>query len=148
MTDELLNITLSSCPSNLRGLREQIRQSVVATGASPELAYKLVLVIDEACANVIRHGYDGQQCGRIKLRMQQEDHELNFILRDYASPVDPECIKPRDLNECRPGGLGINFIDSVMDQWQFRSPLQGEGNVLEMRVKIDGAPGSATSNKE
>ena len=105
----------------MRGL---VREQVAAQGADDELTHKLTLVIDEACANVIRHGYRGDREGRMRLLLRaREPGVLEFQLRDYAAPVDPACIKPRDLNECRPGGLGINIIDSVMDRWQFRAQI-------------------------
>ena len=44
-------------------------------------------------------------------------------------------IRPRDLSECRPGGLGINFIDETMDRWRLR-PLRRGGNLLVMRKRI------------
>jgi sigma-B regulation protein RsbU (phosphoserine phosphatase) len=61
---------------------------------------------------------------------------LRFELRDYAEPVDASRIRPRDLAECRPGGLGINLIDSVMDEWRFSQPDEGRGNRLTMVKKL------------
>jgi sigma-B regulation protein RsbU (phosphoserine phosphatase) len=40
-------------------------------------------------------------------------------------------MRPRDLSECRPGGLGINFIDDTMDRWCLR-PRRHGGNRLIM----------------
>jgi sigma-B regulation protein RsbU (phosphoserine phosphatase) len=61
---------------------------------------------------------------------------VHFELRDYAEPVDASRIRPRDLSECRPGGLGINLIDSVMDEWRFCAPEAGRGNRLIMVKKL------------
>ena len=133
----LVDITFHSAPSNLQEVRDRVRESCVRAGCAEELGRKLVLVIDEAVSNVMRHAYQGEKDREIRLRISQEDERLIFQLRDYADPVDVSCIRPRDLSECRPGGLGINFIDEVMDSWEFRCPSEGAGNVLMMTKTIE-----------
>lgn len=132
----LLDITFNSCPTRLKEVRHAVSRAAEQAGCPPPLVQKLVLVIEEAVTNVMRHGYDGKRDGEISLRITQAADRLHFRLRDYASPVDPASIRPRDLNECRPGGLGINFIDSVMDTWAFSKPKEGSGNVLKMTKTI------------
>lgn len=133
---QLACLDFNSCSSNLQEIRGQVRAAAEAVGCQEDLVQKLVLVVDEAIANVIQHGYQGSRCGDIRLQISQHQDLLRFELFDWATPVDPECIKPRDLSEARPGGLGINFIDSVMDSWEFKRPDHGEGNVLVMDKKI------------
>ncbi len=136
---ELLDIDFNACPTNLKDVRQQVSQTLASHGADPTLIQRLVLVIDEACANVIRHGYNGDREGAMKLRViEPHAGELRFELRDYAPTVDPDAIQPRALDELRPGGLGINFIDSVMDHWRFKQPPSGPGNILEMSKVIWG----------
>ena len=74
--------------------------------------------------------------GRMELLLWLIDDSLEFQLLDYAAPVDKTCIKPRDLAVCRPGGLGINLIDSVMDAWHFEDPPAPIGNLLTMRKRL------------
>lgn len=132
----LVDVTFNSCPNNLQRVRKLVKLRALEQGCSDELVGKLVLVVDEACANIIRHGYHGDRSGAIRLQLVRVDDRLDFRLRDYAEPVDPACVKPRDLRECRPGGLGLNFIDTVMDEWAFERPDDGAGNVLLMSRKI------------
>ena len=133
----ILDLTFYSCPTRLADVRREVAQATEGVGCSGALVQKLQLVIDEAITNVIRHAYHGQNDGQIRLKIGQTDDTLSFHLRDNAPPVDPAGIKPRDLSECRPGGLGINFIDSVMDTWSFRCLRDGSGNVLEMTKTIE-----------
>jgi len=133
----LVDITFNACPNNLKQLRDKVKIQTVQVGCSDLLVQQLALVIDEACANVIRHAYCGNKSGAIRLVLTQEANILVFQLRDYAPKVDHKAIKPRNLDECRPGGLGINFIDSVMDEWEFKCPLEGPGNVLRMTKRIE-----------
>jgi sigma-B regulation protein RsbU (phosphoserine phosphatase) len=110
-------------------------------GVENVLRQSLVLAVDEACANVIRHAYGGPCQARIELRLSQEGPELRFELRDFAPCVDPAKVRPRDLDECRPGGLGINFIDTLMDSWSLQPLPGGGGNLLLMKKRLaeDGA---------
>ena len=61
---------------------------------------------------------------------------LGFELRDEAPAVDPAQIKPRDLSECKAGGLGVAFIDATMDFWHIEGLPGGRGNRLVMRKRI------------
>ena len=44
---------------------------------------------------------------------------MEFILEDSAPKVKPEAIRPRSLDDIRPGGLGTFFIHSYMDKCTF-----------------------------
>ena len=41
-------------------------------------------------------------------------------------------MRPRDLDDIRPGGLGTHFIREVMDRVAFLTPADGRGNLLEL----------------
>jgi len=126
----------SSDPENLRLVRRKVSEVVKQLGFNDEQRQRIVLAIDEAVANVIRHAYQGCYDGRVELSVWLDHDAVRFELRDYAQPVDPAKIKPRDLSECRPGGLGINLIDSVMDRWVFQRPEDGTGNLLTMIKRL------------
>lgn len=44
--------------------------------------------------------------------------------------------KKRDPAVVKPGGLGLYFIQKVMDKVEFLKPQDGKGNVLELVKKI------------
>ncbi|MBU6198559.1 MAG: ATP-binding protein, partial [Xanthomonadaceae bacterium] len=106
-----------------------------------ELRDRLVLAVDEACTNVIRHAYGGECTRRIALRLARERDMLAFELRDQAPSVDPACLRPRDLSECRPGGLGLPFIAATMDDWKLEPAADGRGNILRMHKRIHDGDG-------
>lgn len=126
----------SSDPENLRLVRRKTSQVLSEVGFDEDQRARLVLAVDEAVANVIRHAYAGCCDGRVELSFWLDADTVRIELRDYADPVDPNRIKPRDLSECRPGGLGVNLIDSVMDNWCFRHPADGPGNQLTMVKRL------------
>lgn len=126
----------SSDPENLRLVRRKTSEVLSEVGFDEDQRARLVLAVDEAVANVIRHAYAGCCDGRVELSFWLDADAVRIELRDYADPVDPNRIKPRDLSECRPGGLGVNLIDSVMDNWCFRHPVDGPGNQLTMVKRL------------
>jgi len=50
--------------------------------------------------------------------------------------VDVSKVKPRDLEDIRPGGLGTHFIREVMDEVEFLRPPNDSGNILRMVKRI------------
>ena len=58
-----IRIELSSDPAYLAGVRQLIAQVGERIGFDEAACSKIALAVDEALANVIRHGY-GRACGR------------------------------------------------------------------------------------
>ncbi len=100
----------------------------------------LVLAVCEACQNVMQHGYAGQEPGDIVLSLARSDEGVIVRVRDFAAPIDPETIRSRDLADVRPGGLGIHFIESLMDSAVFLPGADGIGNVLQMTKRVNRTP--------
>jgi len=136
LSQVLLDYRFPARAEEMRGVRARLRSALDDQGVTPELRDGLVLAVDEACTNVIRHAYCGGCDESISLRMTRERDMLAFELRDNAPAVDPGSIKDRDLGECRPGGLGVAFIRMLMDDWQLQPGSEGKGNVLRMRKRL------------
>jgi sigma-B regulation protein RsbU (phosphoserine phosphatase) len=131
----LLRLDLPAVPESLKPLRDAVCDALGKAGVAPAQRDRLKLAIDEAAANVIRHAYGNCGEGSFRIEIRASRGMLRFALRDHAPAVDPARVRPRDLSECRPGGLGINFIDETMDYWRLR-PLRRGGNLLVMRKRI------------
>jgi sigma-B regulation protein RsbU (phosphoserine phosphatase) len=106
-------------------------------GCSEGVARDIVIAVDEACQNVIRHAYKGAPNGQVILDIGRDGDNMVLSLHDFAATVDVSKIKPRDLDDLRPGGLGTHFINEIMDQVDFIAPPQGVGNMLRMVRKIE-----------
>jgi anti-sigma regulatory factor (Ser/Thr protein kinase) len=111
-----VKITFQSHPKWLRHIRKIVREICVLAGYKPKEVDHLVLAVDEACTNIIRHSYKGRTTGSITLECQSDPKKLQFVLRDKGCTVDCEKIRSRCLDEVRPGGLGIFFIQRMMDK--------------------------------
>ena len=123
-------------PEQMRGIRSLLRTALDDAGVEAAIRDKLVLAVDEACCNVIRHGYGLESAGDIDLRVTRDAGQLEFRLLDTAPVVDPQCVRAKPLGECRSGGLGIALIDTVMDDWAMQQRPNGRGNCMVMHKKI------------
>ncbi len=133
---QLLDHAFPAQPGELAGMRRRLAAALARAGVEAELRQALVLAVDEASSNIIRHGHGGASSALIHLRVRRDGDELSFELLDQAPVIDAARLCPRDLSECRPGGLGLNFIDSLMDRWSLTAREDGLGNRLEMTKHI------------
>ncbi len=127
----MIEIRISSDPRLLAVVRAMVSQVCELAGCSEEEQRKIVLAVDEACSNIIKHTYQGDCCRTIDIRCQGDEKRLEIVLRDCGPPIDVKRIQPRDLDEVRPGGLGTHFIRSIMDKVDY-SYEEGRGNVMRM----------------
>ncbi len=142
MTPELrskrvLQLRFPARAAELKRIREAVREGVAGCGCSAKSTADIVLAIDEACQNIIRHAYCGDSDNVIELEVEHRGDSLVFSLTDHAPAIDPSRVKPRDLEDLRPGGLGTHFIRRVMDEVEFLRPASGRGNLLRMVRRID-----------
>lgn len=123
-------------PARLKEIRAAVREAAEGCGCAPGCSADIVMAVDEACQNIIRHGYGGDPQGAIVLEIQRDGDCLIVSLQDFAPAVDPERVRPRDLDDLRPGGLGIHLMHEVMDECAFVDPPAGGGNLLRMVKRI------------
>jgi serine/threonine-protein kinase RsbW len=111
-----IEIRLQSDPRYLCGIRELISGVARRLGFQDLESNHIALAVDEALANVIRHGYDNRCEYPIWVRVWELDSGgIRIVVEDEARQVDPSCIKSRDLADVRPGGLGVHIIQEIMD---------------------------------
>ncbi|NQV46168.1 MAG: SpoIIE family protein phosphatase [Rhodospirillaceae bacterium] len=132
----MLHLKFPSQPDRLKLVRNAVYDTALLCGCSEAVARDIVIAIDEACQNVIRHAYKGSPDGEVVLDINREGESIVLMLQDYADSVDVSTIKPRALDDVRPGGLGTHFIREIMDEVDFVPPPGGTGNLLRMAKKI------------
>ncbi len=135
--ETVFHLNFPSQPDRLKLVRNAVFDTAMLCGCSESVARDIVIAVDEACQNVIRHAYKGARDGQVVLDIARENNDIILSLRDFAEPVDVSKIKPRDLDDLRPGGLGTHFIREVMDEVEYMPPPDGEGNVLRMVKRIE-----------
>lgn len=124
-------------------VRALLRQTL--SRRPPKLCNSLVLAVGEACTNIIEHAYSGTG-GDFTLGIADNGGELVFLLEDAAPPMDLASIASRDLQEIRPGGLGVHFIRKIMDHCQWGHLRSGAGNYLLMckSLSVEQTPAEQT----
>ena len=132
-----LELRFPSDPKRLRMVRERVQEVAEEIGCSKKLISDLVIAINEACMNIMQHAYKGDRSGEIVLQIQEDSGDLHVVLTDFAAPVDPGLIRPRNLEDVKPGGLGTYFIQEIMDDCTYGHLDNSAGNYLRMRKKIN-----------
>lgn len=112
---ESISLTVPSHSKYLGLIRKVIQQFSRDGGFSEEDGRKLTLAVDEACSNVIKYSYEHDPSKTIVLTLIDSGDKLEIKIQDFGKCPDLDRIKPRDLNEVKPGGLGTHFIKSIMD---------------------------------
>jgi anti-sigma regulatory factor (Ser/Thr protein kinase) len=115
-----LRVELLSNPAQLCALRELTGVLARRSGFPDAAASKIVLAVDEALANVMKHGYGQRIDGPISISWQfvkgvSPAGSVRITIEDEGKQVDPCQIKSRDLDDIRPGGLGVHIIKEIMD---------------------------------
>lgn len=115
--------------TQLKLIRQFIQRVAFRAGVPSEWAQDLVLAADEACQNIIRHGYKNHK-GQIEITLKRIGKGLELQLVDFAEPVKEDECQGRDLDDVRPGGLGTHFIYALTDRVRRLKPPTGAGNRL------------------
>jgi len=115
-------------------------------GYTPAESSQLCLAIDEALCNVIRHGYDSAPDGRIRMEVHErtDTGRLEILIEDDAKQVDLDSIRSRDLDDVRPGGLGVHLISEIMDDAIYEHRNEGGMRLMMWKqLPMTGTPAKA-----
>ena len=76
--------------------------------------------MDEAASNIIKHAYiEENKNNVIKIELELKNRTFLIQLYDNGIEVDKNTIKPRSLDNVKPGGLGSHFINQIMDETKY-----------------------------
>jgi anti-sigma regulatory factor (Ser/Thr protein kinase) len=128
-----VELRVISEPRYLCVVRSAVETFTQRIGFSNEQSGDIVLAVDEALTNVIRHGYKGatNQPIRICLSHHRDGPRdgICIVIEDECDQVDPAKLVGHPLEEVKPGGLGVNIFKQVMDDVQFE-PAKGKRGML------------------
>ena len=126
-----------SIPSSTRYLG-QVRRFVEMHARDADLADEAIeqfkIAVDEACTNVIKHAYKGDDTQQIDLAVIVEDDRVTVRIRDAGRSFQQEFYTSPDIFELaesrRAGGFGVHIMRSLMDRVEYSS----SGNTNEVRL--------------
>jgi len=100
----------------------------------------MVLGVDEACTNIIRHAYELRDDKLIALSLEIRDDCVRMRLRDYGMQPPVEALHRRRRRDgvIRPGGLGLMMIRNAFDQVDYILRRRGTELVLTKKIASAG----------
>src|SRR5262249_41433006 len=123
-------LEFTSHTANLALMRNFVRKFLSRHPFTEKQRTLMVLGIDEACTNVIRHAYDLRDDQPIALSVEVLSSCVRMRLRDYGSKTAPHTMRGRDHAEVKPGGLGLHLIRNAFDKVDYIFKPRGTELVL------------------
>ena len=124
----LLKLELPSDPSLLCAVRGAVERLTESFGFSAADGRAVTRAVDEALTNIIRHAYGGRPDQPIEMFFRSVQKQgspkavegLEILLCDRGPAIKPGQMCMRALEEVRPGGLGLHFIQQSMDVVEYK----------------------------
>jgi anti-sigma regulatory factor (Ser/Thr protein kinase) len=121
----------------LQDVRQFVEAHCLLVGASQQVAEHLVLATDEACSNIIMHGYGGDSKQPINIIFIHTPKAIEIRLQHLGAAFNPENYAPpsglrASLMARKKGGWGIFIMQRLMDDVKFKSTkTQNEVRLLK-----------------
>jgi anti-sigma B factor antagonist len=156
-------------PSDLRQLaaiRELVRDCCARAwgpDAAQETLDQVLLAVQEAATNVIRHAYGGAADQSLHLQARADDVGIEVWLWHDGADFDPASVEPPSFDGSRSGGFGQHLIHQCMDEVRYihddrgrrglhmarrRGPCRERGETMNLLVEQFGDVAVATVNAE
>lgn len=138
MTDHL-HLTRAAEYETLGIFRDAIAQMCARHHVDPDTLYSLQLAMDEACTNVIEHGYQGMNPGSLMFEMDISPDQVVMRITDFGrpfEPYEPELPSAQTVLESNKlGGFGLIFIYKTMDSVDYQTTEEGNILILSKNLK-------------
>ena len=133
-------ITRAAYLESLNEFREFLKEHCAGLpGVSDEVLYDVQLAVDEACTNIIAHGYSGLDPGSIILDLEIEPDKLIVTLTDFGHAFEPSSAPVPDVDapieERELGGFGLFFIQQSMDDMDYQVTEDGNKMILTKHLR-------------
>ena len=127
-------LVVPSATRHLTKVRKFVVKHARQAGVGENCIESLRLAVDEACANVIEHAYQGDPKEEMDLSMTIEPTRVIVRIRDRGHPFDRKAYRRPNVLELsrnrKSGGLGVAIIRRLMDEVEY---LTEEG-INEIRL--------------
>jgi serine/threonine-protein kinase RsbW len=124
---------------HLDELVEFTAQGGKESGAGAEVLHDIRVAVSEVCANVVEHGYAGDERGSIAIETTATPERFVIRIEDDAPVFDPSTLPPADTESDwerrEPGKLGWHLVYAVMDDVT-HEPRGDRGNIVTLAMRI------------
>ena len=132
-------LRVKSKTENLSEIRDFISGSARNAGIPEVTVENIILAVDEACTNIIKHAYKLSPEGEIIIKIDYDEEKFTVMIIDYGKSFEPERVPLPDLQkyyrEHRVGGLGMYLMKSLMDDVTYTS-IPGKYNQVLLSKNI------------
>ena len=136
---KVLTLRLPAVLENVPVVMDRINEAAARAGLDEITLLQIRLVVDEACANVVTHAYEGMEPGDMEISCSHSSQACMIQVRDWGQGFALECVPTPDLDcsldERSLGGLGLFLIRHFMDQVEYSCDAR-VGNVLTMTKNL------------
>jgi len=133
-------LIVKSKTENLSAIRDFISRNAFSAGIKKDMVENIMLAVDEACTNIIKHAYRSFPDGEIKIELKYNHEKFTILIIDYGNSFDPEIVPDPDLrkyyDEGKTGGLGMYLMKTLMDEVKYIS-VPGKYNQVFLSKNID-----------
>lgn len=128
------HLTIKSTTENLLKVREFIKAAAEDCLFPEETVEKIVLAVDEACTNIIKHAYNYSPDGLINISISVANKKFIVAITDNGERFDPETVPEPDIREYykkkKVGGLGMYLMKKLMDEVKYSTLDDNKNQVL------------------
>lgn len=118
-----LSLIVKSDTANLVYIRNFIEESALKYGFDDDITNKIVLAVDEACVNIIKHAYKSNPDNDIKIVIDTNDDRFEVSIIDSGISFNPDTVNILDglnnLSKYKKGGLGMYLMKSLVDKVEY-----------------------------
>ncbi len=148
MTTQLvLQLELPADARLLPRTRKAVSGYLKDIGAEPDDRADVVLALDEACANVIRHAFPNGTTGTIRLRADIGDDAVTVQVEDDGVGFDAFQATKQERGLEDTSGRGLHMIRMLMTTVQLESPTETGGTRLRMQKLLGEKAGTNGSGR-
>lgn len=108
-------------------------------GMDSKVIPHIELAVDEACTNIIKHGYHNDNSKQFSITCSFDDSIFRIEIEDQGTPFDFDTVAKPDINaslkEREVGGLGIFLMRKIMDKIDYHTTPKGP-NVMVMEKRL------------
>lgn len=135
-------LKVKSRTENLSEIRDFVSGNARAADIPEVTVENIILAVDEACTNIIKHAYNLSPEGEIIIKIEYDEDKFMVTIIDYGKSFEPDRVPLPDLQkyyrEHRVGGLGMYLMKSLMDDVEYIS-IPGKYNqvLLSKNIRSD-----------
>jgi len=126
-----IKVSVPKDPYYLYLIRYNLNMVLSDLGACEKVKTALILSLDEACSNLIRHRAVLPGKGTINVTLFVEKKKICMDIHDFCIIEDIPKVRTPPRSKMTSGGLGIMIIKKCVDKMEF---IKNDGKMADLRL--------------